>query len=520
MIHPDARLIHTWEASSQDSDRSVIKAIYQKSRWLYLNKHYRGIRALIAEMICRISIYTILLSIIVTTGALLRYTDISGKMMFIGDFGWFYLSARDMLLTGNIPLVGIESSRVWLNQGPLWTYLTALSLRAGNYHPVAPALLASTLGTVTVIVSYHAIKTYLGSLSRPAALAVAMYTAWSPFIILQSRMPYHTTPLPLTIWLWFWAMVLWHQKGPRFFPFVTLMLGLMYSFHLGSVIFVYITALAYLWSRYAQTAATKALSKRIALIAGITGILPLTPVIIYDVFNGFKQTLLFGAWNIYTLIRIPFSLFGNIGDQPGATFINDSLPYITRLFFPESDIYSLLALLGTCTVGVVCLMHRRFMLGGAMCIIPIFAYIGARTPSEAYIPLAVPGISLMIGMTVYFLKKQLLQLTALFLLGVWGISGSLYLIERQFLLDQPNGYGASLTERLMLVDTVINRIGKDTPHIWEQTGPGKEFRSSTMQYEYLAWWKGATPTLNQHAPYRIRVSDNPDGTLTYQIVVQ
>jgi len=32
-------------------------------------------------------------------------------MPFIGDQGWFYLSARNMLVHGNIPLVGIALLR-------------------------------------------------------------------------------------------------------------------------------------------------------------------------------------------------------------------------------------------------------------------------------------------------------------------------------------------------------------------------------------------------------------------------
>jgi len=61
----------------------------------------------------------LILVIIVLIGGFLRFDRLSALMMFIGDQWWFYLSARDLILTGNIPLVGITSSHIWIYQGPL-----------------------------------------------------------------------------------------------------------------------------------------------------------------------------------------------------------------------------------------------------------------------------------------------------------------------------------------------------------------------------------------------------------------
>lgn len=66
-----------------------------------------------------------LLIAILIIGAFLRFDRLPQLVAFIGDQGWFYLSARDVLLSGNIPLVGITSSHTWLHQGPRWTYLLA-----------------------------------------------------------------------------------------------------------------------------------------------------------------------------------------------------------------------------------------------------------------------------------------------------------------------------------------------------------------------------------------------------------
>src|SRR5207244_70479 len=74
--------------------------------------------------------------------------------MFIGDFGWFYLSAWDLLTKGIIPLVSIPSSVVWLHQGPLATYLMAFALWIGRMSPIAPALFFSVIDVITIYIVF------------------------------------------------------------------------------------------------------------------------------------------------------------------------------------------------------------------------------------------------------------------------------------------------------------------------------------------------------------------------------
>lgn len=64
---------------------------------------------------------------------------------FFGDIGWFYLSARDALLLGKFPLLGITASMTWLHQGPLWTYLLIPAFWLSDFHPLSPVILALIL---------------------------------------------------------------------------------------------------------------------------------------------------------------------------------------------------------------------------------------------------------------------------------------------------------------------------------------------------------------------------------------
>src|SRR3990167_8267340 len=109
---------------------------------------------------------------VILIGAYLRLYILPELMPFIGDQGWFYISARDMLLTGNIPLTGIASSHPWLHQGPFWTYI-------------------------------------LG--------------------IIVSRIPYHTSLIPLLTLFYVYFLYKWVKGNVHYFPLAILMLSILYN---------------------------------------------------------------------------------------------------------------------------------------------------------------------------------------------------------------------------------------------------------------------------------------------------
>jgi len=161
----------------------------------------------------------------------LRVYQLESQMMFIGDFAWFYLSARDLLLTHSIPLVGITSSQTWLHQGPLWTYMLAIVLKLFSFSPLSGGYLAAGIGVLSVAVVY---QTGLELFSKKVGLICAFLFATSPLIIVFSRMPYHTSPIPLFITLLLLYTYRWLKKGPQYFPYVLLFCAILYNFELAT----------------------------------------------------------------------------------------------------------------------------------------------------------------------------------------------------------------------------------------------------------------------------------------------
>jgi 4-amino-4-deoxy-L-arabinose transferase-like glycosyltransferase len=135
-------------------------------------------------------------------------------MAFIGDQGWFYLSARDMLLTGQIPLVGIASGHVWLHQGPLWTYLLSIALSTSDFNPVSGAYLTALVDMTALLVLYKFSSDFF---SKKIGFITALLYATSPLIVLNARFAYHTSPIPLFVILFLYSCVKWVKEAKLFY---------------------------------------------------------------------------------------------------------------------------------------------------------------------------------------------------------------------------------------------------------------------------------------------------------------
>jgi hypothetical protein len=169
-----------------------------------------------------------ILLFITLAGAALRFFELGTRMMFIGDQSWFYLSARDALLQGHFPWLGITSSITWLHQGALYTYLLVPALLLSNFHPVSGAVLSALFGTLSIPLSFYLAAKLWG---RYLGFVMGSVVALLPFSVLHSRFAYHTSPLILFEIL----LILFFIKRRLVLAF--LFLGLLYQLHLLTFIF-------------------------------------------------------------------------------------------------------------------------------------------------------------------------------------------------------------------------------------------------------------------------------------------
>lgn len=465
------------------------------------------------EKILRSRAYTIALTIIIFLAVFLSIYRIRELMTFIGDQGWFYLSAKELVINGNIPLVGIPSSRPWLHQGPFWTYILALFLWLFDFDPVSGAYATMALGALTVFILYF-VSSMLFS-SRVGLVASLIY-ATSPLVTFYNRMPYHTSPIPLFVLLFIFSLYRWVQGRAIFFPFTIFFLVVLYNFEIATVVlsFVFLTILFYGLSKE-RIWAKKIFTKRIIFLSVALFFIPMFPMILHDVGQGFPQTAKFFIWIFYRAV----SFFGY--NQEHAPSIGRFLEMFNffaagykKLIFPANDFIFfaiLLFTLGWILYNIYVLLIKRqrnisyFLIFSVFVTSFTFIFLN-QTPSDAYLPILFPLIILVIALLFdYFLRIKntfrYVVISCLFFIVI----GNMHFLLRNNFLAGPLTLKKRVNESMEIIKLVkgqdYNLVGR---------GEGSQFSSFTMNYQYLTWWLGHPPSKDEKK-IRIYIEESKDG---------
>ncbi|MDO8660116.1 MAG: glycosyltransferase [Candidatus Parcubacteria bacterium] len=514
LYYPKAQVIHLVGRSSQDKE--WIEKIFEQSRFRFFRKYHGLIPAFFGELALRFFKPTnVLLFIILSISAFLNFYKISERMIFIGDQGWFYLSARDMLLTGNIPLVGITASHTWLHQGPLWTYILAIIFKVSNFHPLAPGYFTAFLGTITVLSIYKLAKEMFSK--RVGVISALLYSV-SPAVVLNSQMPYHTSPIPLLTIILISLVYRWTRGSSRSFPLIFFFLGLLYNFELATQVFWITIIVVFIVGFMKKKAwALSVLNKKTLFLSALFFILPMLPVIAYDFNHHFSQTLKFFAWIPYRASDQIVN-FVNINSDHGNSvrqmFNFFSTSYQNLVFAFSYKIALLIMFSAIVYFLYYCIRswNKRELFFSINILalfigIPLAGFYINMTPSNAYIPLLFPSF---IIFTAWFFERILRMRYLLFPVII--LIFLITIFNVLFMLDPIKGkpaYGLYYIERL----NAANKILKETNGQYYEIkgrGAGSQFESFTMNYEYLVWWLGY-PSSKKDEKLKIYISESVSG---------
>jgi GT2 family glycosyltransferase len=485
---PQAKVIHLWGESTKQ--RLDINAIFQDSRFYYFRKHFGLFKAFLIECVTRCSKEAAAISLIIIFSSLLSLWQLASNMTFIGDQAWFYLSARDFLLGESFPLVGITSSHTWLHQGPLWTYLLSIALWIGRYSPLSGAYLSVSINALTIFFFYILGKRIF---SKQIALTGSLLYAFSPYIIDLSRMPYHTTPIPLLTLFYFYSLVEWMRGKRTHLPWIIFLLVLLYNFELATVILVMPLLAASLYGFLKKTPGTTQVTQREFLQMLVLGFIPLIPILIYDFIHGFKQTLGFSVWLVYTAI----SSFVHFLSQTGsAGSMNSILGFLLDrlhwLIFLPSQAVSIVIIVGSFG-GMVLTWYQRYRKNEGnssylLLTIWILASVGIllfnKVPSDAYLPVVFPALFLSIAIAmVNFLPKKGIGIV-IFVFILLNVAS---LLKHNYSMSLNKNI--PLSQRVQAVNTIIT-ASQGNPFTIQGSGTGSQFESFIMPYKYLLWYNG------------------------------
>ncbi len=510
-ILPTSKIIHYWGSSTKRIRE--IKNIFEKSKFLYFRKYYGLIPAMIIKVFTNINKINLVLTSIILVSIFLNFNNLSKLMSFIGDQGWFYLSARDMILNHKISLVGITSSHTWLYQGPLWTYILAFSLWAFNFNPVAGSYLTAFLGVVTVFLIYKACSVMF---SKKVGIIASLLYATSPLTIMNSRFAYHTSPIPLFTTLYILFLYKWINGKNFYFPLTLFILGILYNLELATVSFWLVLIIMLVYGFWKKTKWLKnIINKKIIFLSFFSFIVPIIPIIIYDTNHNFTQTLGFGAWMAYRSINFIISLKDSFAPHHSSMlpFLYDN---ISRLIFMHNGKVALIIFLSFLLiffVGIYKMFLKKQYNKGYLLLALIFTSLSlgiiiSETPSDAYIPAFFPSVFMILALSIHKLmsKKYLFYPTLIFVVVII-VTNSYLLIKNNYNLT-PDRKGVTFVDRMSSAKEIV-RIANNREYNLVGKGWLGDFKSYTMNYEYLAWWLGNAPSKNKSSLV-IYISEDKD----------
>jgi len=426
----------------------------------------------------------------------LRFYRLPEFMTFIGDQGRDYLAARDFLLTKKIPLVGIPSSVPWLHQGPLFIWLVALTLKIGDFHPIAPAVLTSTLGVLTIYFTY---KLSLHWFSKYYAFLTALFLTTSPLAVIHSRMAYHISPIPFFSLLFIFSLYFLFQKKTNIF-WPILLWGILFNLELTTAPLILLILLIY----WLQTKSFKKFFKNFKkdfkyIISAL--IIPLLPKIIYDFTHGFKQTLGFIAWFGYRIL----SFFG-YSDRHTVSFQSIKQTSLTIFDYWQKFISwnNLTITIIISLIVLTAIIHRllitrkkklqpQLIILFSFIALNLLAFFIHQGPSEAYFPILFPAWALLIIWAFQYLKKPILSVLLIIFAGFNTFS----LINNHFI-----PYGPTLKQQLV-ISRFIKSNAQNKPFKLKNHQSVAQFNSYLDNYRYLLWW--------------LKNPEDPQAKLTYTI---
>lgn len=510
-ICPKAKALHVWEASTKS--RKDIDKIFIKSRYYFFKKHYGNFFASIINIVSNFGKYEFTLSLILAVSLFLGLFKIRELMIFIGDQGWFYLSARDMLIKGQIPLVGIASSHPWLHQGPFWTYLLTSFLWIFNFNPVSGAYLTIILGVFSVLGIY-----IVGSVlfSKRVGLIASLLYATSPLAVFYVRLPYHTSPIPIFAIAFTFSLYKITQNKLIYLPLTVFLLSILYNFEIATIA-LWVVLISVLIYKFIENRKNfrQILRKNILTLSIAAFIIPLLPMILYDVRNGFPQTFRFGIWILYRISSIfGYNLQQAFSINKIIIMVNFLSINFTKLIFASSNLVSIAIFIALLSWIIYFVFNKReknssYNLVFLMFFVTIFIIILNQTPSDAYLPMLFPIAILLVSIFFDYImniKKVLIPIVIFILIMVF--NNIYFMVKNDFAFDK-NSNMFTLASRILISKEILNMVGGRDYNL-KGKSPGSEFTSFTMNYEYLTWWLGHGPSRNNEN-LTIYISESVNG---------
>lgn len=398
-----------------------------------------------------------LLAVIIIIATFLRIHNLDHQAILFGDAAHDLLVARESVMQGNVPLLGIASSIPRFKQGPVtvWLEMAIYSVARENLYLYSLVFALMSVAAIIAVYEYSAIY-----MSKRVGILTSLLVATSPLAIAHGRVVYHTTPIPLMLVLYFFSLMhLWQKK-----KYGVLLAGLSWAllFQFELALLPLLLLLPYvIWRRFEW----RKLSGRtvLELVGGIS--IGLLPQLVFDLTHSFSQLGGFAVWVGYRLV----SAVGLIGDHvvsPNSLGrgLGQFWLYLGRIVSMDVDVIKL-AVLSLWVLSLFFIVRQilkqkappAIEITGIATVLLVGGFLIHSAPSEAYFPPFIILVPLVISYVVFELRGKyrtpiLLLLSAVAVVNVFQVIGNSFFVSTNHSFN----YGMSTYEQRTVVNTVAH----------------------------------------------------------------
>ncbi|MBU0579072.1 glycosyltransferase family 39 protein [Patescibacteria group bacterium] len=428
-----------------------------------------------------------LIILIVISATWLRTWKIDTHGIFFGDAGRDLLAAKQAVESRSLPLLGIPSSIPRFHQGPLTIWLEIIIYLVFGQKTLAFSLSFAFLSILALIFIYEYAIVHI---NKKTALIATTLFAFSPLAIANSRVPYHTTPIPLVMIIFLFALIyLWRDQ--KYGVFVAgLAWALLVQFELS--LFALGLMIPYVFYRQRKKISLPIISQ--ISTAGLIGFLP---QIIHDLTSPISESQL-GGFFIWVGYRI-ISLTGVVGQHQLslnklAITLSSYWQYLHRIFGVENTCISVVFLSLLFFTGFTLIKKRKKLQPGIELVaittlLLTISYFVHGSLSEAYFPPYFTLLSLLLGWGLNIIFKKH-HFASKLLLTSWAITNIMAIFNYNFFVDNHKSFNyVSISEQRQIIN-YLNGL-KPKKFQFETTQSACKFPSYFDNFRWLAQELGA-----------------------------
>lgn len=201
--------------------------------------------------------------------------------LFLFDQGLFFEAVKNIVVDHNPTLIGSEvGGQGGFFQGPGWYYLLAVPFSLSGGDPYASMIVMFIIGVMTIVTSIFLMRKMFSTVT---GLIVGLLIAISPAIVAQSRFIWPPFPISLITVVFIFFLYKVFEKKQKFFPLVTLTIGVMSHFEMATAGIFLIQLFIIVPILYFK----KLVSLRYLTLGGISFLLTQITLIIFDLRHQF-----------------------------------------------------------------------------------------------------------------------------------------------------------------------------------------------------------------------------------------